>query len=439
MENSAYQKALNFIHGRTKFKKIPTLERMQDFCRRLGNPERNLKMIHITGTNGKGSTTAFARQLLMEKGFKVGSFTSPFIIKFNDRFCINGKMISDDRLVEIVDEIRPIVDQMDIDWEKRGGGPTEFEIDTAIMFKYFAEEQVDYAVIEVGLGGTYDSTNVIMPLVSVITSVGKDHLKYLGPTIKDVARNKAGIIKEKTPVIIGNVPEAAYKVFQSVAAEKNAELFALNQQVNVEKQSQQDWGERFNYHFEDAHYQNLIVNLMGDYQINNAALALTACLMIAKQEKWQFSLAEIRNALEKTTWPGRFEKINQEPLIILDGAHNLQAVKQITKLLKTRFKQNQIYLIMSILQDKQPEEMLAELLTLPNVNVILTRFNSPRPIADLNQLKEKFPQIEIIDQWQLALVKVIQNMSADDILLFAGSLYFISEVREYFVNKEEEQ
>ena len=200
MKQLTYQDALAFIHGRTKFKKIPTLDRMRDFCKRLGDPQQKLKMIHVTGTNRKGSTTAYIRQLLIENGFKVGSFTSPFIIKFNDRICINGEMIPDDDLIRMVSEIQPIVAQMDNDWEDRGGGPTEFEIDTAIMFKYFAEQQVDYAVIEVGLGGTYDSTNVIQPLVSVITGVAEDHLKYLGPTLQDVARNKAGIIKHQMVV-----------------------------------------------------------------------------------------------------------------------------------------------------------------------------------------------------------------------------------------------
>lgn len=432
MEETKYQQAVNFVHGRTKFKKILTLDRMRDFCQRLGHPERKLKVIHITGTNGKGSTTAFVRQILMEKGFKVGSFTSPFIIKFNDRFCINGKMISDDRLVEIVDKIKPIVAQMDQDWADKGGGPTEFEIDTAIMFKYFVEEKVDYAVLEVGLGGTYDSTNVVSPLVSVITNVANDHLKFLGPTLSDVARNKAGIIKENTPIIIGDIHGAPFEVIEKTALEKHAPMHILNKDINVSAKPFESWGEKFDFEFQDVKFKNLTTSLMGDYQIYNAALAVTAVSIVAQHEKWVLSREEVVQALKKTTWPGRFEKVNDEPLIILDGAHNLQAVQELTKLLKQKFSGQQIHIILAILKDKQAFEMIKELEKIPNVHITLTKFNSPRPIADYQEIVKDFPQIKIQEDWHKALVQQIQEMDASDLILFAGSLYFVSEVRSYF-------
>lgn len=439
VENLDYQAALAFIHGRTQFKKIPTLERMRDFCERLGNPQKKLKMIHITGTNGKGSTTSFTRQLLMEKGFKVGTFTSPFIIKFNDRICINGEMISDEKLVKLVAKIKPIVAQMDQDWENHGGGPTEFEIDTAIMFEYFAEEKVDYAVIEVGLGGTYDSTNIISPLVTVITNVGTDHLKYLGPTIKDVARNKAGIIKDEVPVIVGQIDDKTANVeIMQTAQAMQAPVFQINHEIQVQKQQTSKWGECFKYRFKDYCFNKLELSLMGDYQISNAALALTAVLELGAREGWEFQKNEINRALQKTNWPGRFEKVNESPLIVLDGAHNIQAMDQLVTLLQQRFKKHKIYIILSILADKQPDEMISKLLSLKNVEVTLTKFNSPRPIADLKEIHAKFPQVNINDQWQNVLVQTVQKMDSNDMILFAGSLYFISEVRSYFTTQEED-
>lgn len=434
-----YQDALAFIHGRTKFKKIPTLDRMRDFCKRLGDPQRKLKMIHVTGTNGKGSTTAYIRKILIENGFKVGSFTSPFIIKFNDRICINGEMIPDDDLVRMVSEIQPIVAQMDDDWAERGGGPTEFEIDTAIMFKYFAEQQVDYAVIEVGLGGTYDSTNVIQPLVSVITGVAKDHLKYLGPTLKDVARNKAGIIKQDTPVVVADLPQDLLAVITEKAQQMNASVYKINDQIKTTLLPNNDWGENFDYDFDETHLKNVHLEMMGDYQVANAALAITAVELLAERERWNLQGADVKRALVQTKWPGRFECVNELPLIILDGAHNIQAVKKIAKLLKYRFHDRQIHIITSILDDKQPEEMLTELLKLSNVEIMVTRFDSPRPIIDPQKVKEKFPKVNVAAQWQQALVNMVQKMDEDDVLLFTGSLYFISEVRHYFVNDEENE
>ena len=197
----SYAEALNFIHGRTKFKKIPTLDRMRLFLERLGNPQKGLKYVHVTGTNGKGSTVAMLRSMLMAAGLNVGSFTSPFITRFNERIALNAQPISDEDLTRLARKVEPVVQQLD--QELPTGGPTEFEIDTAIMFCYFAEKQPDLVLLEVGIGGLYDSTNVITPLVSVITTVSWDHMKYLGDTLAKIAHQKAGIIKRGVPVVIG--------------------------------------------------------------------------------------------------------------------------------------------------------------------------------------------------------------------------------------------
>ena len=242
-----YNDALAFIHGRTKFKKIPTLDRMRDFMKRLGNPHEKVKAIHVTGTNGKGSTTAYLRDLIAEQGYNVGTFTSPFIEKFNERISVNGKMISDEEIVRLVNIIGPVVKEMDSDWRDREGGPTEFEIVTAMMFVYFAEGHVDYAVIEVGIGGLFDSTNVITPLMSVITTVAMDHAHILGDTIAKIATHKAGIIKYKKPILIGKLPDEAIKVVKQVAKEKEAPLLIMDKDFSSKVKLEQGWGEKFDF------------------------------------------------------------------------------------------------------------------------------------------------------------------------------------------------
>ena len=199
-----YADALAFIHGRTKFKKIPTLKRMRRFLAELGNPEQGQRYIHVTGTNGKGSTVAMLRSMLLDSGLTVGSFTSPFITRFNERIEYNAQQISDDDLVRLTQRLEPVVEKLDR--ELPTGGPTEFEIDTALMFCYMAEKKPDVVLLEVGIGGLYDSTNVIIPNVSVITTVGWDHMKYLGNTLGAIAKQKAGIIKQAVPVVIGKLP-----------------------------------------------------------------------------------------------------------------------------------------------------------------------------------------------------------------------------------------
>ena len=434
-----YEEAVQKINARLKFGIKPGLEHIGRLMAELGNPQDKLQFVHVAGTNGKGTTCALISSVLRKAGYRTGLYTSPYVTDFRERFQINGEMIPDDDLVQMVSEIQPVVAQMDNDWANRGGGPTEFEIDTAIMFKYFAEQQVDYAVIEVGLGGTYDSTNVIQPLVSVITGVAEDHLKYLGPTLQDVARNKAGIIKQDTPVVVADLPDDLLAVITEKAQRMNAPVYKVNDQIKTTLLPNNGWGENFNYDFGENHLKNLHLEMMGDYQVSNATLAITAVELLAESEHWNLQDADVKRALAQTRWPGRFERVNELPLIVLDGAHNIQAVKKIAKLLKDRFHDRQIHIITSILADKQPKEMLTELLKLSNVDVTVTQFNSPRPVIDPQKIKEEFPEVNVAAQWQQALVDTVQTMDENDVLLFTGSLYFISEVRHYFVNDEENE
>ncbi|KRL04196.1 bifunctional folylpolyglutamate synthase/dihydrofolate synthase [Liquorilactobacillus oeni] len=427
-----YDEALSFIHGRTKFKKSPTLKRMRLLVKALGDPEKKFPMIHITGTNGKGSTVAFLRELFQRQGLKVGTYTSPFIVKFNERIEINGKMISDEEIVDLVNRVGPVVLNLDTELADEEGGPTEFEILTAMMFVYFAGANLDIALIEVGIGGTYDSTNVIDPLMSVITTVAYDHMNLLGSTIASIAQHKAGIIKEGRPVIVGDVPESALAVIRKKAAAEKAPLYVLEEDYQIQTLKKKGWGENFSYTGLSHHFIDLRTSLAGRFQVKNAAVALTAYLIWMLANNIVVKASDIRIALGGTAWPGRFEPVNREPLVILDGAHNEAAVDELVISLKQNFKEQHVYIIIAILADKQPLEMLNKLAAMANTTVIATTFAGPRKVADAQKLTGLNQKIEYEKNWGHAMVETVHKMSEEDVLLITGSLYFISEVRRFF-------
>lgn len=433
---STYEEALAFIHGRTKFKKIPTLKRMRRFLKELGDPQAGLKYIHVTGTNGKGSVVAMMRSMLLESGLTVGSFTSPFITRFNERIELNGEQISDEDLVRLTNQVAGVVAKLDQALPE--GGPTEFEIDTAIMFLYMAEKLPDVVLLEVGIGGLYDSTNVIVPEVSVITTVGWDHMKYLGNTLAAIATQKAGIIKAGRPVVVGQLPASAATVIKQTAVAKNARLYALNRDFTVKKAANHRFFAQITYSGVELHQLRGQLGLGGDYQVENAAVALTAVQLFLTSNHYPLDRHALLTGLAETRWPGRLEPVNTEPLVLLDGAHNLPGIQALVKTICDDFADRDVYLLVAILADKQYELMLGELASLGNVHITVTHFAGPgpkRPSADLaaaaQQIKARYP-IQVVEQWQLAFQQVAQELSSDDVMIVTGSLYFISEVRHLF-------
>lgn len=430
----SYAEALNFIHRRTKFKKIPTLDRMKLFLERLGNPQKGLKYVHVTGTNGKGSTVAMLRAVLMETGLNIGSFTSPFITRFNERIALNAKPISDEDLTRFARKVEPVVQQLD--QELPTGGPTEFEIDTAIMFCYFAEKQPDLVLLEVGIGGLYDSTNVITPLVSVITTVSWDHMKYLGDTLAKIAHQKAGIIKEKVPVVIGRLSPSAHQVIMEEATEKNAKVYELGKDFSARKINHNVIKAEIIYDGGQLHHFRSNLGLAGDYQVENSAIAITTVQIVLKKLGIPVVAADLKKGLALTQWPGRMETVINEPLVLLDGAHNLPGMQALVKTIHDDFSDREVYVLVAILADKQYELMLGELASLGNVHLMVTNFAGPgpqRPSANLtttiSEFKTKHP-IQVAENWQTGFVKLSQELAADDVMIITGSLYFVSEVRK---------
>ncbi|WP_409022348.1 bifunctional folylpolyglutamate synthase/dihydrofolate synthase [Dellaglioa sp. P0083] len=435
---TTYEEALNFIHGRTKFKKSPSLNRMRAFMERLDNPQGNIAMIHVAGTNGKGSTVAFLRELLIAQGLNVGTYTSPFIVKFNERISLNGQMIDDTALLHLVNVVKPVVDRMDIELADFEGGPTEFEIITAMMFVYFGSiNPVDIVVVETGLGGKYDSTNIIDPIISVITTIGLDHMKILGNTIEKIAQQKAGIIKRNRPIVVGRVTDGVFSVINNEAKLKNSPIFRLGVDFNAKSEgTKSSWEEILTYTSNKMNIKQLSVPLLGEFQDENAATAIATFEKVAEIQGWAISPKSIRQGISETRWPGRFEKVNDEPLVILDGAHNSAAVDRITQLLKTHFQDKEITIIFAVLADKQGKQMLEKLAAVPHVRVILTQFSGPRLVSKIDDFNvNKFDNVSIQESWKEALVQSVGEMSSVDLLLVTGSLYFISEVRSYFVSE----
>lgn len=420
-----YEEALAFVHGRPRLRKAPTLKRMRQFLTELGNPQTKIQAVHVAGTNGKGSTIAFLTSLLGQEGRQVGTFTSPFITRFNERIALNGQPISDEAVANLVTQVRLVVEKMD---QTELGGPLEFEIVTAMMFLYFAQHPVDVVLVEVGIGGLYDSTNVFTPLVSVITNVGWDHMALLGNTLPEIAQQKAGIIKPHVPVVTGvQVPEAL-TVIKRVANEQHAPLMVLDDDFKLT-------GDPADFESNDCHVSNIKSGLLGVYQLKNLAVAIQAAVVLSRQRGWKLSADQIRRASLQARWPGRMEIMQQEPLVVLDGAHNLPGVQALKQSLQTYWQDRPIHILAAILDDKLFQPMIDELLTIPNAQLTLTNFQNPlhrQVVQPAELVANEARQINYEANWRTALRQLIKQANPRDVVIITGSLYFVSEVRPLF-------
>jgi folylpolyglutamate synthase/dihydrofolate synthase len=423
--------ALEWIHSRLKFNIRPGLTRIEALLELLGNPEKELSMLHIAGTNGKGSTVAFTRGILEQLGLNVATFTSPFISSFGERMSINGHPIPDEKLIMYVEQLKPLVEAMDK--KEKLAGITEFEIITALAFRYFADEKVDVALIEVGLGGLLDSTNVIQPVATAITTIGMDHMDILGDTIEKIAAQKAGIIKPHTPVVTGKIANEALAVIAQTAQKNQAQhyQYSIDYQVDILE------NERFNYRDDEIHLLNLEKSLLGLHQIDNAALAVKLTMIYAHEVGLSLSEEAIREGLRKTFWPARMEEISQEPLTILDGAHNVHAIQRLLENLKNEFSGRKITILFSALITKDITEMIKMLQTVDNSKLILTTFDYPKALKleDFAHLEKE--NVMLAEDWKSTYTALKANLKEEDVLLMTGSLYFMSQIRAYILELEQ--
>ncbi|MGY3712270.1 bifunctional folylpolyglutamate synthase/dihydrofolate synthase [Lactococcus petauri] len=422
--------ALEWIHSRLKFNIRPGLTRIEALLKLLGNPEKELSMIHVAGTNGKGSTVAFTRGILEQLDLTVATFTSPFIATFGERMAINGHPIPDDKLIMYVEQLKPFVEEMDKD--ESLAGITEFEIITALAFRYFADEHVDVALIEVGLGGLLDSTNVIQPVATAITTIGMDHMDILGDTLEKIAAQKAGIIKPNTPLVTGKIADEALAVIAQTAQKNQAQHY----QYGIDYQVEILENERFNYKDDEIHLLNLEKALLGLHQIDNAGLAVKLTMVYAQKVGLSLSEEAIRKGLKRTFWPARMEEISRAPLTLLDGAHNVHAMQRLLENLKNEFSGRKITILFSALVTKDITEMIKMLQTVDNSELILTTFDYPKALKleDFTYLKKE--NVALAEDWKSTFSALKANLQKDDVLLMTGSLYFMSQIRAYILESE---
>ncbi|MDQ0158764.1 bifunctional folylpolyglutamate synthase/dihydrofolate synthase [Alkalibacillus salilacus] len=418
--------AITWIHKQLPFGIKPGLTRINMLLDELGNPQHQIKTIHVAGTNGKGSTTSFLSHILREDGYDVGTFTSPYIETFNERISLNHQPISDGDLVHLVERIKPLCEQIAT---TEVGHPTEFEIITAMAYLYFKEKEVDYAVIEVGLGGRLDSTNVIHPILSIITSIGYDHIDILGSSLADIAFEKAGIIKSNTPVITGVSQQEAINVIDQNVQSNGADVLKLDQDFNAEAKTSDHLVEVFDFANHYISLKDLKIQLLGSHQINNASVAIEAYLQLLKVENRHVDSDIIRSGLKKTRWPGRFEVVRHNPDVILDGAHNVEAIQSLIDTINQKYDKNNVYILCSFLKTKPVDQMMS-LFSEQFSQIFLTTFDFNNNY-EYYELKEKYENGKtiIIEDWEVAYKQLINQMESSDALVITGSLYFVSEVK----------
>ena len=428
-----YEEAIEYIHSTYKFGSKLGLENIGRLTELLGNPQDSYKVIHVAGTNGKGSTCNLIKEVLVDAGYKTGLFISPYLEEFTERIQVNNKPIDKDSLSRITTLVK---DKIDIMLSEGYNHPTEFEVVTAIGFEYFKEQNIDFLVLEVGLGGRFDSTNIVKsPLLSVITSISYDHTEYLGDTLEKIAYEKAGIIKENSNVVIFPQGENIKNVIRKKAIENNTKVYEVSSK-NIEKIKSDITGQWFKYLKKDVfNIDELKINLLGEHQLLNALTALQS-LEVIKKEGYNISSENVKNGFSKCKFPGRFEVINKNPLIVLDGGHNTDGIKQLSKTLKEYFMDKKIIFFYGMLKDKDPKAFFDYILPLAKEVYTLTPA-SPRAVKaeDLAKSIESNYNIKAtaLQSYDLVLT-VLKSADKSDIIAFAGSLYLVGGIRTLLRN-----
>ena len=416
-----YKETLEYIHSVCWKGSRPGLERTEKLLGMMGNPQNKLKYIHVAGTNGKGSVCSMLSTVLRKAGYKTGLYTSPFVRYFNERMMIDGQMISNEELSEITEYVKQFADKME-------DLPTEFELITAIAFEYFSRNKCDIVVLEVGMGGRLDSTNIINTTVlSVITGIALDHTAFLGDTLGKIATEKAGIIKQNTPVVYGGKSLEAYDAISKVAKEKNAILHTATDSefANIEFSLR-------GCTLDTPRFKKLFVSLVGDYQPSNIATALK-CLSVLKGVGMKISEEAIRNGMAEVYWPARFEIINEEPLMIYDGAHNPEGLRACVDSIKRFFGDKKVNIISGVMADKDVNSMLPVIAEVAD-EVFTVIPNNPRSMDSkvyaeyFNNYGIKASAFKTIDEGVKAALE--SSAKKDCALVSLGTLYMYGDIRD---------
>ncbi len=426
-----YQDTMAYLSGLQKFGIRLGLHRIRKILEYLGNPEKEYPWIHVGGTNGKGSVTAMLSTILQKSGYRVGTYISPSLHRFNERICIDGNPIQDHELMLLIDEIRPISEKVGELLDQ----PTEFEVVTALALEYFRQQKVDIAVIEVGLGGRLDSTNVVEdPRVAVITGVGYDHMNVLGDTLEEIAGEKAGIIKANRPVVVGNMEPGPREVILQTACCQKAPVVLWGRDIEAQREMM-DWSRQLVELSTKHHqYQHLELALLGDHQIHNAALAVAAIDILAT-EGFTVSEESIRQGLMHVKWPARFEVMQMDPIVVIDGAHNPDGIRALKKTIQALSKEKRILTVVGILADKDWNSMIRTIADFSHsIYAVTPRSARGLPsdalvsaVAGLGRSAVGYKTVSEGIQAALAMAQ------KDDVVCICGSLVTAAEARTQFV------
>jgi dihydrofolate synthase/folylpolyglutamate synthase len=416
-----YNDCLKTLYNLRRYGIILGLDTIKNILQGLGNPQDNFYAIHVAGTNGKGSIASAMATILHMAGYNVGLYTSPHLVSFNERICINNRPVSDENVVAAYEAVNKV--------HHGTREPTFFEFSTAMAFYEFGKNNVDWAVIETGMGGRLDATNIVEPALSIITNISLEHKMYLGNTIAEITGEKGGIIKKRVPVVTGVKQKNAFSVLKAIAESQSAPIYRFGKAFRIRRKPDGT----FNYFGIDNVWRNIHTGLIGRHQINNAALVLAACEVLNKN-KLNLTLKTIKDGLEQNRWPGRLEIVSSTPLILLDGAHNFIAARNLARYLDENLSHRNITLVIGMLDDKPYKAILKNLLPLCK-KVILTRPKIDRAIAPENlhpTAKEFISDIHIIPDVHQAIAHAMENASPEDVICIAGSLYVVGEAKEMF-------
>jgi len=419
--NDSYKESISWLFGLQKYGIKFGLSKTTNLLQAFGNPHRNQRYIHIAGTNGKGSVGAMLESILLKAGLKVGFYTSPHLVSFTERFRINRESIPKDTAASIIREVKGVINHKE--------PPTFFEFTTAMTLLYFFREAVDISIIEAGMGGRLDATNVIDPMVSIITNIGLDHQHFLGDTIIDIAKEKAGIIKKEIDLVTAVDQPPVVKLFESLCKKKGAPFWRVGKHARYRRLSSGLLG----YYGLQDRFTNLTLGLKGRFQHRNAALALLA-LEILKRKGITISDEAIQLGLADPLWPGRLEEVASRPTIILDGAHNPSAMRSIAQAIGNDFDFEKLILVLGIMEDKDISNILTEILPLAH-KVIYTRptyYRAANPQHLMDVAKEFRKDGEVQFPLSTAIERARDIAGKKDLILITGSLFTVGEAKSYF-------
>jgi dihydrofolate synthase/folylpolyglutamate synthase len=421
-----YESAIEYLYNLKIYGMSLGLERIEHLLKELNSPHRDIKVVHVAGTNGKGSVCAMLSSILSAADYKVGLFTSPHLISFEERIMVNQRKIPKDKICQLVERIRPISESMVA--SGKFDHPTFFETACAMAFCHFHDENVDIAVLEVGLGGRLDATNIVIPLASVITTIALDHTHVLGTTLEEVAREKAGIIKEQVPVITGIEDDAILNIVRKMCSEKNCQLYSHMDYGSYTKKKSNLDGQIFDIELNDHRYDDLKIPLLGEHQLVNALIAALT-IEVLKEKGIKIPNPSVRKGFETTLWPARLEIVQKNPYIVLDCAHNPAGMRALNSSLKGIFSGHRFTFVIGIMRDKDIPKIIEEIISLAH-NIIITkpkfeRASEPQKIEE--EVKKHISNVIIIEDVKEAIKHAKKNAKKEDVVCITGSIFNVGE------------